>query len=98
VVKVNRYAASTIEVVEGQTVVSTGPYAIVRHPMYSGAILVFLGTPLALGSWWGLLFMPLFIGWFAWRILDEERFLRANLRGYDEYMRTVRYRLAPHVW
>jgi protein-S-isoprenylcysteine O-methyltransferase Ste14 len=98
VVRENRYAASTIEVVEGQTVVSTGPYAIVRHPMYSGAILVFLGTPLALGSWWGLLFTPLFIGWFAWRLLDEERFLRANLPGYDEYIRTVRYRLAPYIW
>ena len=66
--------------------------------MYAGAILVFLGTPLALGSWWGLLFTPLFIGWFAWRLLDEERVLRANLRGYDEYMRTVRYRLAPYLW
>jgi protein-S-isoprenylcysteine O-methyltransferase Ste14 len=98
VVRENRYAASTIEVVEGQTVISTGPYAIVRHPMYSGAILVFLGMPLALGSWWGLLITPLSIGWFAWRLLDEERFLRANLRGYDEYIRAVRYRLAPHVW
>ena len=98
VVRENRYAASTIEVVEGQTVVSTGPYAIVRHPMYVGAILVFLGTPVALGSWRGLLFTPLFIGWFAWRLLDEERFLRANLSGYDEYMRTVRYRLAPYIW
>ena len=98
VVSENRYAASTIEVVEGQTVISTGPYAIVRHPMYAGAILVFLGTPLALGSWWGLLFTPLFIGWFAWRLLDEERFLRANLRGYDEYMRMAPYRLVPYVW
>ena len=98
VVRENRYAASTIEVAEGQTVVSTGPYAIVRHPMYSGAILTLLGTPLALGSWWGLLLAPLFIGWFAWRLLNEERFLRANLEGYDEYMRAVRFRLAPHVW
>jgi protein-S-isoprenylcysteine O-methyltransferase Ste14 len=98
VVKENRYAASTIEVVEGQTVVSTGPYAIVRHPMYSGAILVFLGTPLALGSWWGLLFTPLFFGWFAWRLWNEEQFLRANLPGYEEYLRKARYRLVPHVW
>jgi protein-S-isoprenylcysteine O-methyltransferase Ste14 len=98
VVRENRYAASTIAVVEGQTVISTGPYSIVRHPMYAGAVLVFLGAPLALGSWWGLLFTPLFIGWFAWRLLDEERFLRANLSGYDEYMRTVRYRLVPYVW
>lgn len=98
VVRENRYAASTIEVVQGQTVVSTGPYAIVRHPMYSGAILTLLGAPLALGSWWGLLFAPLFIGWFAWRLLNEEQLLRANLGGYDEYMRAVRFRLAPHVW
>jgi protein-S-isoprenylcysteine O-methyltransferase Ste14 len=98
VIKENRYAASTIEVVEGQTVVSTGPYAIVRHPMYAGAILVFLATPLALGSWRGLLFTPLFFGWFAWRLLNEEQFLRANLRGYGEYMRNVHYRLVPHVW
>jgi protein-S-isoprenylcysteine O-methyltransferase Ste14 len=98
VVRENRYAASTIKVVDGQTVVSTGPYAIVRHPMYLGAILVFLGAPLALGSWWGLLFTPLFIGGFAWRLLDEERFLHANLRGYDEYMLSVRYRLAPYIW
>jgi protein-S-isoprenylcysteine O-methyltransferase Ste14 len=99
VIKENRYAASTIEVVEGQRVISTGPYAIVRHPMYSGAILVFIGAPLALGSWWGLLLLtPLAVGWFAWRLLNEEQFLRANLRGYDAYMQKVRYRLAPHIW
>jgi len=98
VVRENRYAASTIAVVEGQTVVSTGPYAIVRHPMYSGAILVFLGMPLALGSWWGLLFTPLFISWFAWRLLDEERFLGENLRGYEEYKRKVGARLVPIIW
>jgi protein-S-isoprenylcysteine O-methyltransferase Ste14 len=66
--------------------------------MYAGAIVIFLGAPLALGSWWGLLFTPLCVGWFAWRLLNEERFLSANLRGYDEYMRIVRDRLAPHVW
>jgi protein-S-isoprenylcysteine O-methyltransferase Ste14 len=98
VVRENRYAASTIEVAEGQTVVTTGPYAIVRHPMYSGAILTLLGAPLALGSWWGLLFTPLFIGWFAWRLLNEEQFLRASLEGYDGYMHAVRFRLAPRVW
>jgi protein-S-isoprenylcysteine O-methyltransferase Ste14 len=98
VVRENRYAASTIEVTEGQAVVSTGPYAIVRHPMYTGAILVLLGAPLALGSWWGLLLTPLFVAWFAWRLLNEEAFLRANLAGYEEYTRRVRYRLAPHIW
>jgi protein-S-isoprenylcysteine O-methyltransferase Ste14 len=98
VIRENRYAASTVEVVEGQAVVSTGPYAIVRHPMYTGAILVFVGAPLALGSWWGFLLTSLFIAWFAWRLLNEEEFLRTNLQGYEGYMRKVRYRLAPHIW
>ena len=98
VVRENRYAAATVVVVEGQTVVSTGLYAVIRHPMYTGAILVFIGMPLALGSWWGLLFVPLFMGGFAWRLLDEETFLSKNLPGYTEYMRKVRYRLAPYVW
>src|SRR5579871_6825814 len=97
VLKENRYAASTITVVKDQSVVSTGPYAVVRHPMYSGALLVFLGMPFALGSWWGLLLTPLFFGWFAWRLSNEEQFLRAHLPGYDEYMRNVRYRLIPRL-
>jgi len=98
VVKENRYAAGVVEVVEGQTVVSTGPYAIVRHPMYTGALFVLVGAPLALGSWWGLLFTPLFIAWFAWRLLHEEKFLRENLPGYSEYAHKVRYRLVPYIW
>jgi protein-S-isoprenylcysteine O-methyltransferase Ste14 len=98
VVKENRFAAGVIQVAEGQTVVSTGPYAIVRHPMYAGALLVFIGAPLALGSWWGLLFIPAFIAWFAWRLLNEEEFLHQNLRGYAEYAHKVRYRLVPYLW
>jgi protein-S-isoprenylcysteine O-methyltransferase Ste14 len=98
VIRENRYAASTVKVAEHQSVISTGPYAIVRHPMYAGAIVVLVGAPLALGSWWGLLFTPLFIAWFAWRLLNEEEFLRMNLPGYAEYTRKVRYRLAPHIW
>lgn len=98
VIRENRYAASTVKVTEHQSIVSTGPYAIVRHPMYTGAILVCVGMPLALGSWWGLLFTPLFIAWFAWRLLNEEAFLRTNLPGYKDYTRKVRYRLAPHIW
>lgn len=98
VIRVNRFASSTVEVSEGQSVVSTGPYAVVRHPMYAGAILFFIGVPIALGSWWGLVFTPLFAGAFAWRSLSEERFLCANLPGYAEYMRKVRYRLVPYVW
>jgi protein-S-isoprenylcysteine O-methyltransferase Ste14 len=98
VIKENRFAAATVDVVKGQTVISTGPYAIVRHPMYVGAILVLSGAPLALGSWWGLLLIPIFIGGFMWRLLDEETYLREHLPGYTEYMRTVRYRLVPYVW
>jgi protein-S-isoprenylcysteine O-methyltransferase Ste14 len=98
VVRENRYAAATVDVVEGQTVVATGPYAIVRHPMYTAAVLFFIGMPLALGSWWGLLFVPLFVAGFAWRLLNEESFLRENLRGYTEYTHAVRYRLVPYIW
>lgn len=98
VVRENHFAAATVQVAEGQTVISTGPYAIVRHPMYAGAILVFIGMPLALSSWWGLLFVPLFVAGFAWRLLDEEKLLRANLSGYPDYLRKVPYRLIPYIW
>lgn len=98
VIKENRFAAATVDVVEGQRVVSTGPYAIVRHPMYAGAALVFLAAPFALGSWWGLLLTPIPIGFLVWRLLDEEKYLREHLPGYAEYTRTVRYRLLPYVW
>jgi len=90
VIRENRFAAATVEIAEGQTVVSTGPYAVVRHPMYSGAILFLVGAPIALGSWWGFLFTPLFVGGLVWRLLDEEKFLRTNLPGYAEYTREVR--------
>jgi protein-S-isoprenylcysteine O-methyltransferase Ste14 len=98
VIRKNRFAAATVEIAEGQTVVSTGPYVIVRHPMYAGAILFFVGSPLALASWWGFLFTPPFVGGLVWRLLNEEEFLCANLPGYAEYMREVRYRLVPHIW
>jgi protein-S-isoprenylcysteine O-methyltransferase Ste14 len=98
VVRENRYAAASVLVVDGQTVVSTGPYAVVRHPMYGGALLYVLGMPVALGSWWGLLFVPLAAGWFAWRLLNEEKFLREHLPGYQQYAVKVRYRLVPFVW
>src|SRR5579862_9683332 len=95
VMKSNSYAASTIQVEEGQPVVSTGPYAYVRHPMYSGALLLLVAMPLALGSWWSILLVVPFFPVLVWRILDEEMFLRRNLPGYDEYMHRVRYRLVP---
>lgn len=98
VVRENRYAAATVEIQQGQSVVSTGPYRMVRHPMYAGAIMVLLAAPLALGSWWGLIFTPLFVSAFAWRLLNEENYLAGNLAGYAEYMRKVRYRLLPYLW
>lgn len=94
----NTYGAATVQVAEGQTVVSTGPYAAVRHPMYSGALLMMLGMPLALGSWWGLLMIVPAIAGIVARLLDEERFLATNLEGYADYMRKVHYRLMPHIW
>ena len=98
VVRVNSFAASTIQVTEDQKVVSTGPYAHVRHPMYSGALLLLVGIPLALGSWWALILIAPVMPVLIWRILDEERFLLKNLPGYAEYASTMRYRLIPHVW
>jgi protein-S-isoprenylcysteine O-methyltransferase Ste14 len=98
VVKVNSFAASTIQVTEDQKVVSTGPYAYVRHPMYSGALVLLISIPLSLGSWWALLLIVPFMPVLAWRVLDEERFLRQNLAGYVEYVGKVRYRLIPSVW
>jgi protein-S-isoprenylcysteine O-methyltransferase Ste14 len=98
VVRENSYAASTIQVAEDQRVISTGPYALVRHPMYAGALLLILGLPLALGSWYGLLgffgFVPLLI----WRLSDEENFLTRNLPGYAEYTNKVRWRLIPGLF
>ncbi len=98
VMQVNSYSAATIEVFEDQKVISTGPYALVRHPMYSGAVIMLLATPLALGSWWGLVPAVLFLPVLAWRLLDEERYLVKNLPGYAEYMQKVRYHLVPQVW
>jgi protein-S-isoprenylcysteine O-methyltransferase Ste14 len=98
VVRVNSFAASTIRVEQGQRVVSDGPYAWVRHPMYSGAFALLLGTPLALGSWWGLLVVPVFLPILAFRILNEEAVLARDLPGYTAYQRQVRWRLIPFVW
>jgi protein-S-isoprenylcysteine O-methyltransferase Ste14 len=94
----NTYGASNIRVEEGQTVITTGPYAIVRHPMYGGVLIAALGTPLALGSGWGLLVLLFTIPVLVWRILDEEQLLEKDLPGYAEYMHQVRFRLVPFVW
>jgi protein-S-isoprenylcysteine O-methyltransferase Ste14 len=94
----NSFGASTIEKMEGQRTISTGPYALVRHPMYVGALIMVLGVPLALGSYWGLLFMLFNVPLLALRILDEEEMLLRELNGYAEYAQRVRYRLVPGVW
>jgi protein-S-isoprenylcysteine O-methyltransferase Ste14 len=98
VMKANSYAASTIQVEKEQPVISIGPYAYVRHPMYSGVLLFMAAIPLALGSWWGVLLVAPFFFVLLWRMLDEEKFLRDNLVGYLEYMQRVRFRLVPRVW
>ena len=95
---VNTFTSATIEVNEQQTVISTGPYAFVRHPMYSGALVMLLGTPLALASWWGLIAFVVMVAVIVIRLLDEEKLLLANLPGYAEYLTRVRYRLMPYVW
>jgi protein-S-isoprenylcysteine O-methyltransferase Ste14 len=94
----NTFTAGVVTVEEGQHVVTTGPYAIVRHPMYAAAALQFLATPLALGSWWALLAAVPLTGMLAVRIIDEERLLRESLPGYREYCQKVRYRLIPELW
>jgi len=98
VLKQNSYAASTIRVEPDQPVVSTGLYAIVRHPLYAGALLFLICTPPALGSYWTYLVLVPVIPVLAWRLLDEERFLKRNLPGYSEYCRATRFRLIPRIW
>ncbi|MGD0399211.1 MAG: isoprenylcysteine carboxylmethyltransferase family protein [Syntrophobacteraceae bacterium] len=96
----NPYSSAVVRVQKerAQTVISTGPYRYVRHPMYTGACLFFLGTALLLGSWYGVLCTPVFIGLFAVRAVLEERLLREELEGYAEYTARVKYRFFPHVW
>ena len=94
----NNYAAATITVEEGQPVVSTGLYGVVRHPMYVGALIMMIGTPLALASYWGLLTLIPGALVFVARVTDEEKALREELDGYNEYIDKVRYRLVPGVW
>ena len=94
----NGYAAANIKVESGQTVVSTGVYSVVRHPMYFGNVVLMIGIPLALGSYWGLLFVIPGLVVLAVRILDEEKVLAAQLAGYRDYAQRVHYRLVPGVW
>lgn len=94
----NGFAGASIQVEDEQPLVSTGLYGLVRHPMYFGALLMMFATPLALGSYWALLVSAASIPIFGMRIADEEKMLRTELDGYDEYARKVRYRLVPYVW
>ncbi|WP_441964484.1 methyltransferase family protein [Mycolicibacterium houstonense] len=94
----NNHAAVTIRVEEGQQLVSTGLYGLVRHPMYSSDIFLLAGIPPALGSYWGLLFAVPCLVVLVLRIHDEERLLREELDGYREYTQAVRYRMVPLIW
>jgi len=98
VYKENPFASATIEVAEDQKVISTGPYAAVRHPMYSGGALYLPGVPLALGSYWGLLVLVPMTPFLIWRLFEEERFLSKNLPGYTECCAKVVWRLIPGVF
>lgn len=98
VFRANRFGAATIQIAEGQSVASTGPYRFVRHPMYSFALIMTVGMPLALGSGWGLVILVPTLAAIIVRLLDEERFLTKHLAGYVEYMERVPHRLAPFVW
>ena len=94
----NTFTSATVQVVESQRVISTGPYAIVRHPMYASAFLYLVGTPLALGSYCGLAPIAAMVPFLIWRLLDEERLLTRQLPGYADYRTRVRHRLVPFVW
>jgi protein-S-isoprenylcysteine O-methyltransferase Ste14 len=98
VVVQNNYTAATITVEAGQKVVSTGLYGLVRHPMYFGALIMIVGIPLAVESYWGLLVLIPIVMVFAFRILDEENALKQELAGYREYTQKVHHRLVPYVW
>jgi protein-S-isoprenylcysteine O-methyltransferase Ste14 len=97
-IKQNSYAAVTVRVEAGQKLASSGLYGLVRHPMYTGNVILMLGIPLALGSYWGLLFIIPGVAVLIFRILDEEKLLSQDLAGYREYTQRVRYRLVPYVW
>ena len=98
VLRENTWLSRTIEVQEGQTVVCSGLYGIVRHPMYAATLVLFLSMPLVLGSVWCLLVFLAYPAIISKRLLDEERFLLEELPGYDEYMKKVKWRLVPFIW
>ena len=98
VMRENAYLSRTIRVEEGQTVVDTGLYGIVRHPMYSATLLLFLAMPLILGSWYALIIFAFYPAIIILRLKDEEELLSRELKGYNEYKQKVKYRLIPFIW
>lgn len=98
VLKENSYASRIIEVEKGQRVITTGPYAVIRHPMYLGALIMLLFTPMALGSWWAVLFALPMVAVMVARIRNEEQVLAKELEGYLKYMQIIKYRLIPGLW
>lgn len=98
VFKVNSYAARTVEVEKNQKVISTGPYSIVRHPMYSAMILMYISTPLAIGSFWAMIPFGLNMLVLILRLISEEKILTRDLEGYADYKQKVKYRLLPYLW
>jgi protein-S-isoprenylcysteine O-methyltransferase Ste14 len=98
VFRANTFTSAVVEVHRDQQVVSTGPYAVVRHPMYSGALVMMIGVPIALGSWWSLVPVAAMAAVIVVRLLDEEHLLANQLPGYGAYRRRVKHRLVPRVW
>ncbi len=98
VFKENTYGGASVETIANQKVISTGPYALIRHPMYAGVHIMILGIPFALDAWWSLAIIVLAAPGLIWRILDEEKLLRKDLPGYVEYTQKVRFRLVPLIW
>ena len=98
VIRVNTYASRVVEIQEGQRVITSGPFALVRHPMYLSIILILLATPIALGSYWGVIPTIAYIPLLAARAKNEEELLVNDLPGYREYMQKTRYRLFPGIW
>jgi protein-S-isoprenylcysteine O-methyltransferase Ste14 len=94
----NQYASRTVQVEQGQKVIATGPYALVRHPMYLGAMLMYAASPLALGSYWALIPALVIVPILVVRIVNEEQVLERELPGYPEYRQATRYRLLPGIW
>jgi protein-S-isoprenylcysteine O-methyltransferase Ste14 len=98
VFRANTFTSAVVAVEADQRLVSTGPYAVIRHPMYAGALLLLIGTPIAVGCWWGLVAVAALAAVIVWRLIDEESVLLDRLPGYTEYRRRVKHRLVPGVW